>query len=360
MKVLIDGRSINRTGIGTYTRMLIYGLIQKNVDLVIMGRKEDLFQYHGVKIVNISNSIYSFGEQVFTLFGEIASKGVDLVHYTNYNKSVISIRPFVVTIHDLIQFKFEYGNSLKRKIGKVLLEQVVNSASKVICVSRSTSEDLVEMFPYIDRSKVEVVYNPAVNPLQKNVEYIDVKAKYGIPRYILSIGNRKPHKNLGLLIKGFEEIYKDFQDIYLVLIAKRFEENDYVDRILRDTPVKDRIFVFENLPYDEIVSFYRYAEVTVLPSLYEGFGLVPFESISNGTLPLVSDIKVMRELFFDESEIFFDPNDHVSLAEKLRKFLLSPEEKIKILSRLTKYLDIYSFDRFVDGTLNVYRSCLQV
>lgn len=359
MKLLLDGRSINRTGIGTYTKMLVYGLSKTNIELLLMGNKKEINSYDkSLKIINVSNSIYSLKEQFSTFFGEILSKGVDIVHYTNYNKSIFSIYPFVVTIHDLIQFKFDYGNNVKRKIAKILLEQVLNSANSIICVSKSTADDLVEIFPYFDRNKVKVVYNPAINPLVKKVSYVDVKSKYGIPRYILTVGNRKPHKNLGLVVKSFEIVSKVFPDLYLVLIAKRFEKNDYLDKILSNVSIPDRVLVFENLNYDEVISFYKNADITVLPSLYEGFGLVPFESIQNDTLPLVSDIKVMRELFFDESEIFFDPYDPVSLAEKLEKFLTSHYERERVLKNLKKYLEIYSFENFIQGTIEVYKSCL--
>lgn len=359
MKVLLDGRSINRTGIGTYTKMLVYGLLEKNIDLVLMGKKNKIKLFdENLKVVNVSNSIYSFREQFYTLFGEIISRDVDLVHYTNYNKSFFSIRPFVITVHDLIQFKIEYGSSIRRNLARLLLGKVLNDANKVICISKSTADDLIEMFPYVDKDKIKVVYNSAVNPLVGRISYVDVKSKYMIPRYILAVGNRKPHKNLGLVVKSFEIVSKVFPDLYLVLIAKRFEKNDYLDKILSNVSIPDRVLVFENLNYEEVVSFYKNADITVLPSLYEGFGLVPFESIQNDTLPLVSDIKVMRELFFDESEIFFDPYDPVSLAEKLEKFLTSHYERERVLKNLKKYLEIYSFENFIQETIEVYKSCL--
>ncbi len=359
MKVLLDGRNVSRTGIGSYTRMLIYGLLSKNVTLRVMGDPKEINEfYQNLNVVSVSNSIYSLKEQIHTLLAELKNQDVDIVHYTNYNKSLVSKLPYVVTIHDLIQFKFNYGSKLKREIAKFVLENSVVNARSVICVSNSTKKDLLAMFPYIDDRKIHVVYNPAYNPTLKVNKYIDVKGKYGIPSYILCVGNRKPHKNLDVVVKSFNVLAEEFKNLFLVIVAKRFEIKDKLDIEIEKSKYKDRILVLDGVIYEELVSFYKYAEVTILPSLYEGFGLVPFESVSFGTLAIVSDIPIMRELFFEEDEIFFNPNDFLDLAQKVRILLLDPNKRSILLDKLKRYIEIYSFERFIEDTINVYRWCL--
>lgn len=362
MKLLLDGRNISRSGIGSYTKMLIYGLLNnKGIDLVVMGQPEEFGIFKDkVKILEVSNSIYSITEQLSTILAEIRVGNLDLVHYTNYNKSLLSKFPYIVTIHDLIQFKFHYGNALKLSIAKSLFYNSISNARKIICVSNSTKVDLLSMFPNINQKKICVVYNPAVNPLMSYVDNVDVKGKYGLDWYILYVGNRKPHKNLLSLVRAIKILKEKYSDIKLVVIGKRFETSDNVDMEVKSLGLEDKILMLENVPYDELVSFYRNAELTILPSLDEGFGFVPFESISQGTLPLVSDIPIMRELFFDEKEIFFDPYSHESIAKKIDEFLSSVDDRQKVLYKLSKYLDIYSYDRFINGTIQVYQDAMNI
>ncbi|MFN4244647.1 MAG: glycosyltransferase family 4 protein [Brevinematia bacterium] len=359
MKILLDARSINRTGIGSYTRMLIYGLLSKGIDFKVMGSQKEIRNFYpNLDIVHTSSSIYSLREQISTLLAELKASDVSIVHYTNYNKSFFSKLPYIVTIHDLIQFKFGYGNPLKRKIAKIMLENSIVRAKGIICVSNSTKEDLVNMFPYIDSKKIYVVYNPAYNPTLKLDSSIDVKTKYGIPSYLLCVGNRKPHKNLELAVKSFNILAGEFNDLFLVIIAKKFESRDKLDIEIENSDYKSRILVLENVNYDELVSFYKFAELTILPSLYEGFGLIPFESISFGTLAMVSDIPIMRELFFEEDEIFFDPTNPRDLAQRVKLVLLNSEKKNMLINRLRKYLEVYSFEKFIAKTIEVYQECL--
>ncbi|MCS7298337.1 MAG: glycosyltransferase family 1 protein [Spirochaetia bacterium] len=357
MKILLDGRSINRTGIGTYTKMLIFGLKEReDIHLKIIGDEKEInSSFRDLEVVRTSNSIYSLEEQISTLLAEIMSNDADIVHYTNYNKSLFSVKPYIITIHDLIQFKFEYGSKLKRKVAEALLKNAVINARAVICVSNSTKNDLLELIPNLDHSKVHLVYNSSTNPLAGKVEYVDVKSKYGLDEFLLCVGIRKKHKNLSLPVKALEILSSRFPKLKLVLVAKRFDKYDFLDETIESSKVKDRIIVLENIPYEEIVSLYRETIIVILPSFDEGFGLVPFEAISNDTLPLVSNIPVMRELFFEEEDIFFDPYSPENLADKLETFLNDSGKRESTLSRLKKYTNIYSFERFIDETVNVYR-----
>lgn len=356
MNVLLDARSVSRTGIGTYTRMLIYGLLnQKKINLLLMGEPEELSWVKGkVRIVPTTNSIYSVWEQFSTAVAEMRAKGIDLVHYTNYNKSLVSRHKYIITLHDLIQFKFNYGGRVKATIARALLYNSLMNASGIICVSHSTRNSLMSMFPEIDQNKVFVVHNPALNPIARLCEYTKPKEKYNLSRYILYVGNRKPHKNLKVLVRAFKLLTDSFPDLRLVIVGRKFEKIDEVDVEISKTNLVGKIICLENITYDEVTSLYKDADLTVLPSVDEGFGLVPFESIAQGTLPLVSDIPVMRELFFKEEEIFFDPNSPEDLATKISVFLQSEAKRDELVKKLYNYLEVYSFERFIESTVAVY------
>ena len=60
------------------------------------------------------------------------------------------------------------------------------------------------------------------------------------------------------------------------------------------------------------------AKVLIQPSLYEGFGIPPLESMYLGTPVILSDIPVFKELYSDFPVTFFHVNDVNDLCNKMR------------------------------------------
>jgi glycosyltransferase involved in cell wall biosynthesis len=84
------------------------------------------------------------------------------------------------------------------------LQNAVKKAGKIIVVSRSTSEGIREMFPGYE-DKIRLVYqgvSELFKPLPEN-EVLVYKNKKGLRKYLLYVGNRKPHKNLYQLVEAF-------------------------------------------------------------------------------------------------------------------------------------------------------------
>ncbi len=362
MKVIVDARNVTRTGIGTYTKNLVKGLLECKrlpLDIALAGKPEDIERSFGrdVKIIPLSDSIYSLREQVDTFFMELRSKGdFDLVHYLNYNKSFFSVMPYVVTVHDLIQFRFGYSSKVKQVLGKMVLQNTVKNAKAVICVSNFVRNELLD-FCKIDESKVFVVYNPV-----PKISYSDSEEEDNFTKpfkiYVLCVGNRKPHKNFGVVVRALELLKDKYPELGLVIVGKKFEEYDYLDKLVEASQVRERVLLLEGVPYAYLSFLYKNAILTVSPSLYEGFGFVPFESLKFDTLPLISDIPVSRELFFSmDEDVFFDPHSPTDLASKIELFMNNDELRDKKKKLLSKYLDYYSFERFIDGVIEVYERC---
>jgi glycosyltransferase involved in cell wall biosynthesis len=360
MKVIIDARNVARTGIGTYTRNLVNGLLDYKelpLDIALAGKPEDIRKFFGgdVKVISLSDSIYSLREQVDTFFMELRNKdSFDFVHYLNYSKSFFSVMPYVVTVHDLIQFRFGYSSKVKQAVGKMVLENAVRNAKAVICVSNFVKNELLN-FCKVNENKVFVVHNPVPKISNRDNESEENYTK-PFEIYVLCVGNRKPHKNFGVVLRSLEILKDKYPELGLVIVGKKFEKYDYLDKIVETSQIRERVLLLENIPHSYLSFLYRNAILTVSPSLYEGFGFVPFESLQFGTLPLVSNIPVSKELFFDADEdVFFDPHSPSELASKIELFINNSalrEQKKRLLS---KYLDYYSFDKFISGIVEVYK-----
>jgi glycosyltransferase involved in cell wall biosynthesis len=92
----------------------------------------------------------------------------------------------------------------------------------------------------------------------------------------------------------------------------------------------------------------------VFPSFSEGFGLPGLEAMSSGTLLIASDIPVFREVY-QKHAIYFDPKDVGSIEKALEESIkLSQSEREKIIQDAKEFVNIYSWDKMAQETLNIY------
>lgn len=90
------------------------------------------------------------------------------------------------------------------------------------------------------------------------------------------------------------------------------------------------------------------AKALVQPSLYEGFGIPPFEAICLGTDIIISDIPVFKELYAEVPNSFFKAGDADDLADKLLTF--KPNDRLDELK--TSLLKKYNYHNTSEIILN--------
>ena len=181
-----------------------------------------------------------------------------------------------------------------------------------------------------------------------------VKKKYGIDnKYILYVGNLKPHKNVKRLVDAYNLLPETIKQEYNLVLAggqsKRLTKgNNQLG--LRD--LQSTIFVGHILDED-LPTLYSSAELFAFPSLYEGFGLPPLEAMACGCPVVSSNTSSMPEVLGDAA-LFFNPYhvEEMSLAlgqmlkdENLRKMYrqkgLDRAKFFSIEKMTTRMLDVF-------------------
>ena len=373
MRIGIDARLWNQTGVGRYTRNLVINLLEvdKKNEYILFVRKEDrnLIQNSKLKTQNSKWKIvetdikwHSLQEQL--KFPSILKKEkLDLVHFPYFSVPVFYNRPFVVTIHDLIVHHFPTGKAstlilplYKAKLiaYKFVIKKAAQKAKKIITVSNATKEEIIDHLK-VSEDKIEVIYEAADDNLKPKTE----NTKYKIPntKYFLYVGNAYPHKNLERLIQAFnalQDLSPKIQDLRLILVGKK----DYFYQRLEKENKSDRIIFYGKATDDELSSFYSNAIALVAPSLMEGFGLPVLEAMSLKCLVIASDIPAFREIAQDEI-LYFNPTDVNNISEKL-KDVVENENKYKkeILDKAFEKTKKFYWERSAKETLRVYEETL--
>lgn len=316
----IDARMVRHSGIGTVIRHLVPFMAREFDTTVILPQSsfDTDFQYVSLNRIAAVSGIYSIKEQV-----EIPLKvpKCDVLWVPHYNIPVLPTRArrMAVTVHDVFHLDFFKTLSLfKQLYSKGLMQVLARRADVVLTVSNFSKKRLLHHLP-IDPTKVRVVYNGIDSEVFLQSGISD-KPPFSLQSpYYLWVGNVKPHKNLGLIVKAMAQMAELNLPLPYIAIAGKLEglltkESAALEWIEQNPKLKPQFLFLGEVSDSELVALYRNAKALLFPSLYEGFGLPPLEALACGTLPVLSRIEVLEELYHG-SAVFVNPVDLKELAD---------------------------------------------
>lgn len=366
MKIGVDARLWNQTGVGRYIKNICINLseIDNKNDYVLFVRSIDRREIEkeiknkNWKIITTDIKWHSIKEQIN--FPKIINKEkLDVMHFP-YQLSIPIFykKPFVITIHDLIRHHYITGRSssnpywllgFKMVAYKSLLSAGARKAKKIIAVSNDTKNEIFDHLP-VNKKNVEVIYEAADDFIYKS----DKKNEFG--KYFLFIGNVYQHKNTNNLIKAFKKI-SETSNVKLVFVGR---EDYFLKNLKKDVKnqiEKNQIIFIEDAKDTDIASLYSSSVALIRPSFMEGFSLPPLEALKCGTIALVSDIPVHREILKDTA-IYFNPKDFVDMEEKMLYVLsLDKAKRETLINDGRKLANKFSWEKTAEETLRVYESC---
>lgn len=212
---------------------------------------------------------------------------VDIFHFSDFSRPpLLSGTKGITTVHDLtwkIYPEFHTPEVIaahRKKIRKTLQYN-----DTIIADSQKTKDDLLHFFPSMKNSITIVSLGVDDRFFIKHIEKdIDaVLKKYNILKpYILYVGAIEPRKNLVNLIKAFSDVAKQYPDYYLCFVGRAGWNKDEVFHTISALNLQNRIYFAGYAEDADLPFLYQGASVFVYPSLYEGFGLPPLESIASG------------------------------------------------------------------------------
>lgn len=363
MKVYIDGLFYKGAGIGRYYETLVRGFVKRGVAIYtcvpLKYRKpfEVEFKNYGRLVspiyVNYSKfSIKGFFKQSKTL--KELEGSVSLYHFPQVNLPLYVPRNTIVTIHDLIPLTSYWGGDFfKRSLFKWYLKRAISLSIKVVAISMETKRHLCLLFA-TPPDKIVNIYNGVS---KKFLSCYSARSKIRPRWYILYVGNRKKHKNLTTLVKAFDIIQKRLSNIKLVIAGSKDKNLDEVNLLIEKMQLKDSVVECLAPKDEKILELYKYAEILVLPSFFEGFGITPLEAMAMGTPAAVSKIPVLKEIY-DKSVVFFDPYRAEDMAEKICRVMVNNGLRRKLIKNGRKKAELFSEDRCVEEYIKLYKEIM--
>ncbi len=353
MQVTIDARMAFHTGIGRYICSLFRELQQSpelTLSLLIDPREVGRVRQEigPSEIIPFPAKIYSFSEQLHgSRFCRARAKQTSLVHFPHYNVPWFLPSNSVVTIHDLTHFQFPQHFGRRRVwLAFRLLKRAVQQAGHLIAVSQSTREALETFLPEA-KGKTTVIYHGVVDhfcPLPAEITE-EFKRTTNLGRFLLYVGNAKPHKNLPRLLQAFAQVRARFQHVELVLLG--VEPSALLNRM-------EGIRIYPNVLEAHLVRWYNASEALISPSLTEGFGLPVLEAMACGTPVIASNVASLPEVVGDAA-LLVNPEDVEAFAQAIEQLLSDQERRHALREKGLKRARNFTWTEAAAQTLHVYR-----
>jgi len=358
----IDVRMWTHPGIGRYLRELTKHLLSNGTDerFVFLGDSTLCGEFSKRPDFRQARSkIYSLSEQ-----WEIPrlTRDLDLLHVPHFNIPLLLDKPLVVTVHDLTYLHDTRAavSRWARPYAAYFFRQLQKKAAAVLTVSEFTRRDLLTCFPKLNPDKVFVTYEAASPFFRKldDPEWLgQSKKKYGIQEpYVLFVGSLRPHKNIPALINAMASLRSKRKISHGLVLVGRCET---VDAGLSDL-ISQHSFVrvLGEVPDLELVALYNLAELFVLPSFREGFGLPAVEAMACGTPVAVSSAASLPEIVGDAG-CLFDPHRVDALEEVIYNVLKDRELQKNMSKAGLERAKQFSWENTARQTRRIYAQVLK-
>ena len=271
--------------------------------------------------------------------------------------------PMVVTLHDVIvtYWPDDIGDPFVR-YARDVTKRVVRDAAIILTVSEWSKRDICERYG-CDPAKVRLSLN-GVHP-----EFLAgapsgaadlIRTKYASgQRYVFSPGAVLERKNTGRMLIAWGQLCARGANIPpLLLVSGLGREADRFRERAAQAGCGDRVRILPYLDRSELVALYAGAELTVYPSLIEGFGIPVIESLVLGTPVAASNTSAMPEAGADHAN-YFDPNSIESMAHTIEHALAHRSDFDKIRPAAIARARTFTWQRTAESVLATYREIVR-
>ncbi|MEW6616664.1 MAG: glycosyltransferase [Thermodesulfobacteriota bacterium] len=365
-KVLHVITSINRGGAENHLYDLVKLQIERGLDVSVAYLKGD--GYWRQRLESLGATVYPlklkhFGEisPIIRLRKVLSVEHHDIVHahmppaelYTRLALLGKSI-PLIVSKHNIEPFcKYPFDGLLGR--------WVIRRADNVIAIAKAVSQ-FVQKPPYrVPSDKVSTIYYGLdIGPYQSVEGYrvTNLKRQLGIPKdaYLVgTVARLTKQKSLHTLIKAFARFDNEYQKSARLLVVGRGELEQKLKRLTHKLGIAQKV-IWAGFRKD-IPVVMNALDLFVLPSLYEGLGLVLLEAMAAGTPVVASRVGPIPEVVAEgKTGELFDVGNEVALCELIHKFsseTLRNKYGMEGPSWVNRH---FSLDTMAEKTLNIYKS----
>ncbi len=254
--------------------------------------------------------------------------------------------PYVVTEHAT-----SFARGLIQSWQEPIIRQVIRNASCVLAVSKGLS-DLLE--PYADNRKIEIV------PNMVDIEFFRPPAihRTAKPFRFLTVALLTPKKGIDVLLKAFARAFKQTDEVILE-IGGDGEQKKKLQALAKSLNIEHQVKFLGLLSREQVREAMWRANVFVLPSYVETFGVVLIEAMATGLPVIATRCGGPEEFVNSEVGWLTDPGNYEDLSDILSYVCKNYSSIIKRESLIRSYAEkFFSGNAVAQSLLRHYTKVL--
>jgi glycosyltransferase involved in cell wall biosynthesis len=354
----------DRGGIQTYVLGLSRALVDLGLDvhLFIIGEKIEMegLKIHPVRafpLPRLTAGLYmSFA---LNAARHVSRYDLDVIHGHSMYAGGYALSknlPFVVTLHGTQLSELRSTFSTRPRPDHVLTDScsmfmeraAAAKADIVIAVCKKHKREVVEQYG-IDEEKLRVVYEGI------DVDRFSPSSCEG--NDVLFVGRLHQRKGVDRLLRAFKKVTESNGDARLRIAGKGEGESEY-KKMARELGLGESVEFLGHVPDSELPALYSSASMFVMPSYYEGFGLVLLEAMASGLPVLAFDTGVAPEIIKNgKNGYIVDEHD---MHDRILEMLSNPKKRKAMGKAGRKVVEKnLTWKKTAEHMLGIYREILE-
>jgi len=273
---------------------------------------------------------------------------LDLLHLPMPFPPALHWNRTLTTIHDL------HWDTMSDPV-RAVIRGAIEKSDYLLAVSEETRRSLLGQFK-TELERVFLIHEGVTDQFCPSVEEAErVKRKYVLDSYILCTGTFHPRKNHLGLVQAYARLRAE-RGIrqQLVLAGGDGAESAAVRERIARLGLDSAVRMLGYLPDEDLCGLYAGADVFVLPSFYEGFGLPVIEAMACGAPVATANTGSLPEIA-GEAALYFDPCDSNEMAEKIFQILSNATLRAGLIKKGALQASRFRWPGTAQKTLDAYR-----
>ncbi|NHJ38400.1 MAG: glycosyltransferase family 4 protein [Asgard group archaeon] len=270
-------------------------------------------------------------------------------------------KPLVVTIHSLERGRrsglFNDGQNMIDQIENLLIQEAWHN---IVCSQYMQS--LCHFSFDFPNDKMTIIPNGVrfedFSIELSNEEKAKHHKKYALKdeNIIAYIGRLVPEKGVNILLGAVEFVHKKHPNTKFVIAGEGWHRNE-LEIISKNLGISDKVLFTGYLPDEDFLAYFNVADILVVPSTYEPFGIVALEGMATKTPIIVSDVGGLSEIVDHRWTGMKVPADNsFALAESIIELLEDKTLRKNIVKNAVEKLKhVYDWSIIANQTIKVYK-----
>jgi glycogen synthase len=235
---------------------------------------------------------------------------------------------------------------------------IANRSDRVLVCSYYMREQIADIFG-ADERRVEVIWN-GIDPDDLGAHDPErlraMRREFAAPdeKLVLLIGRLVYEKGFQDALEAMPALIERRPDTRFLVAGSGTHESE-LRRQAADLGLMDHGTFLGWIGDDVLHSLYRIADLTIVPSLYEPFGLVALEAMASGCVCIAADTGGLREVVpHDEAGLRFPARDPAAIADVAERVLSDDELRDRLVAEAHEHVLRFDWNDVAERTATVY------